>query len=378
MRLPPLEVELYRNISARHGAYDDVRRAVLSLAEHDVARATISSWPNYQPTPLHSLEGLAATLGIGGLWLKDESSRFGLGAFKSIGGAYAVLRLLERLGARDRAHEVTVACASAGNHGRAVAFGAKLFGCNCVVYLNEAVTPGRVAAIEGLGARVVRTTGSYDDAVRRVDADAAREGWYVVSDTAYDGYTDIPRDVMQGYTVLVEEALEQLEQPPTHVFVQAGVGGFAAAVCAHLWERYGAERPIIVVVEPRNAACVTASLAADRLVPLPDVQSIMGGLCCGEVSLLAFDFLHNCADYLITIPDEAVAPTMRLLKHGMNGDPSIISGESGVAGIAALIGACARDEFDHGVELYSQSRVLVFSTEGATDPESYARLTADA
>ncbi|MCL4764385.1 MAG: diaminopropionate ammonia-lyase, partial [Burkholderiales bacterium] len=261
--LPAVPVDLFLNPRVdRVGSYGAERTRILGGKALEAARREITSWPGYAVTPLHDLRGLAGALGIGQLHFKDEGGRFGLGSFKALGGAYAVGRLLAGLieretgtkvgtrelaaGAfRDRVRDVTVTCATDGNHGRSVAWGARMFGCKCVIYIHENVSEGRKAAIESFGAEVVRTPGNYDDAVRQADADARQLGRHVISDTSYEGYMDIPRDVMQGYGLMAEEALEQMGGTmPTHVFLQGGVGGMAAAVCSYFWERADGRRPI--------------------------------------------------------------------------------------------------------------------------------------
>jgi diaminopropionate ammonia-lyase len=395
--LAKLPARLVPNPKARTGAYPAELAGVLDPSAHRAAREQIESWPGYTRTPLHELTGLAAELGVERVWLKDESTRFGLGAFKSIGGAYAVYRFLEREikrrqpdaevtpqsliegQFRDWTAELTVACASAGNHGRAVAWGAQLFGARCVVYLYRGVSTGRAAAIEKLGAIVNTAPPNYDDAVRLVAHDAARNQWQIISDTGYHGYMDIPRTVMEGYTVIAEEVLEQLgAQRPTHVFLQGGVGGFAGAIAAHLWQWLPDRKPRIVIVEPAGAACILESLAAGEPVTLTKVESIMGGLCCGEVSLVAWDVLSLAADWAVAIPDAAVPISMRALREGVPGDPPVIAGESGSAGVAALCCLSASAEQRAALELDARARVLLFSTEGATDPATYAQYTGTA
>ena len=208
-------------------------------------------------------------------------------------------------------------CATDGNHGRSVAWGAQTFGCRCVIYVHETVSEGRCRAIAAYGAEVRRVAGTYDDAVRRAAADAAAQGWTVVSDTSYEGYTDVPRDVMQGYSLMVEEALAQAATLPSHVFVQGGVGGLAAGVCSYLWERYGAARPRFVVVEPDKADCLYRSAVAGRPTPAEGaLDTIMAGLACGEVSILAWRILEQGTDAFMTIGDDAAADCMRLLADG--------------------------------------------------------------
>ena len=233
------------------------------------ARASITSWPTYAPTPLHNLPALADEIGIAQLFYKDEATRLGLGSFKALGGAYAVLHsVAQEISVRgstatdiealmagqlsQAAGEITVVTATDGNHGRSVAWGAKNVGCKCIIYMHAEVSPGRQSAVEAFGAQVVRVAGDYGESVRKAAQDAAANNWLLVSDTAWPGYTDIPRSVMAGYTVMSTEAMNQLPPTvtPTHVFVQGGCGGLAGAVCVDLWHRYDAQRPIFVVVEP--------------------------------------------------------------------------------------------------------------------------------
>ncbi len=374
--------------------YGSERQREFGGARSSEAAAEITQWPGYAVTPLVALPALAARAGVGAILYKDEGSRFDLGSFKALGGAYAVFRLLareiqSRTGATavtaahlrsaryaEIAGRITVTCATDGNHGRSVAWGARLFGCRCVIYVHETVSEGRVAAIAAYGAEVRRSPGNYDDAVRTAARDAACEGWFVVSDTSYEGYLDVPRDVMQGYTVMVEESLQQLQGVvPTHVFVQGGVGGLAAAVTAHLWERFGSRRPRMVIVEPKNAGCLYESASRGVLTVVHgSLDTIMAGLSCGEPSLLAWRLLADGADDYMTIEDEPAAECMRVLAEGSGGDPPVVAGESAVAGLAGVLLA-AQDEFAKAaLGLSRESTVLVFGTEGDTDPELYRRI----
>ena len=379
--------------AATAAPYGEAQREILSLRAAQEARAEITGWPGYHPTPLRPLDGLAASAGIGALWYKDEAGRFGLGSFKALGGAYAVLRLLQReLGAgepagrrigaeelaagalRDLTRAITVTCATDGNHGRSVAWGAGWFGCRCVIYIHEGVSVGRESAIAAYGADVVRVPGSYDDAVRAAAEAAERHGRFVISDTSYPGYMEVPKEVMQGYSVMVAEAMEQLPAAhrPTHLFVQGGVGGLAAAVCAHLWEAWGRERPRLAVVEPERADALFRSARAGRpVVAEGDLNTIMAGLSCGEVSLLAWEILKTGADAFLTIPDDAAKHTMRLLAAGVEGDAPLVAGESGVAGLAGLLCALRDGAAREALGLGADSRVLVIGSEGATDPALY-------
>jgi diaminopropionate ammonia-lyase len=388
-----------RNPGALRGSYPTKLNAIISLHGHRAARSVIDTWPGYAPTPLYELPRTAEELGVRRLWIKDESPRFGLGAFKSIGGAYAVYQLLAgqilagqpaadvsaaaflRGAHRARTSGITVACASAGNHGRAVAWGASMFGARCVVYLYQNVSAGRRQAIEALGATVDVSARDYDEAVHSVASAAHDHGWFVVSDTAYPGYLEIPRTVMHGYTLIAQEALEQLAGArPTHVILQAGVGGFAAAITAHLWATLGAHRPTLITVEPAGAACLLESLVAQERVTLSNVTSIMGGLCCGQVSLVAWQILRHAIDLAVAIPDEFTIGAMRQLARPAPGQPCIVAGESGAAGLAAL--RALREDRAVGTPenpfLERHAEVLLFNTEGATDPDTWNRYTSEA
>ena len=364
---------------------------VLSAERFADAAAEIVGWPGHAPTPLVALPGLAHRLGIGELHYKDESGRFGLGSFKSLGGAYAVFRLLgreivrrgaaatppSRIGLvssrfRSIVSSVTVTCATDGNHGRSVAWGARLFGCRAVIYVQKDVTPARCEAIAALGATVVRVEGTYDEAVRRADADAAENGWFVVSDTSYPGYVEVPCDVMAGYGVMAGEVIADLREPPTHVFLQVGVGGLAAAVVARMVEVWGAVRPRFVAVEPKTAACLLPSLAAGRPVAAEGgLDTVMAGLACGEVSLVAWEILEAGIDDALAIDDTVAMRAMRLLADGT---PSVVGGESGAAGLAGVIAAAEDPILARALGLDRSARVVVFGSEGATDPAVYRRI----
>ncbi len=379
-------------LASRDAPWTAAQDEILSDAAFARAQATISSWPGYAPTPLVSLPALAASLGVGELLYKDEGGRFGLGSFKALGGAYAVARLLqkllsEKLG-RDvpmeevvsvahpqAAAEVTVCCATDGNHGRSVAWGARNFGARCVIFIHATVSEGRKAAIEAYGAEVRRCAGNYDDSVREAQATATAEGWFVVSDTSYPGYMDVPRDVMQGYEMMAAEAYEALDEPPTHVFIQTGVGGLAAAVAAQAVRRWGAARPMIVLADPDRSACWLDSIVAGKPVAVEgDLDTLMAGLACGEVSALAWEVLKDHGDAVMAVPDAAAVAAMNRLARPEDGDPAIVAGESAVAGLAALENALADPRAASALGLDASSRVLLFGTEGDTDPELYVHL----
>lgn len=394
--LPSLTAECLANPAAnRMTPYGARRSEILGADALALAQRELTQWQGYAVTPLHSLPALAQAMGVASVHYKDEGSRFGLGSFKALGGAYAVARLLCReLGAqlgrtlttqdlltpelRALCGGITVTCATDGNHGRSVAWGAQLFGCQCVIYIHATVSEGRKEAIAQYGAQVVRTAGNYDDAVRQADLDAKQYGRFVISDTSYPGYMEVPRDVMQGYQLMVEEAAQQLPERPTHIFVQAGVGGLAAAVCGYFWERDAGDRPIYVVVEPDKADCLTQSAKAGQLTAVTgDIDTLMAGLACGEVSHLAWEILEKGTDAFCVIPDDAAVAAMRLLAHPLGNDPVIVAGESAVAGVAAAIAASQSDAARQTLGLNADSRILFFGSEAATDPALYEQLVGE-
>ncbi|MAC19511.1 MAG: diaminopropionate ammonia-lyase [Phycisphaerae bacterium] len=257
-----------------------------------------------------------------------------------------------------------------------MAWGAERFGCESVVYMHEPVSPGRQSAVEKYGAHVVRVPGNYDDSVRAVAEAAESEGWIVVSDTAGSGTETAPRLVMAGYTLMSSEAIEQWphDSPPTHVFLQGGVGGMAAAVCVDLWGRFAAARPRFVTVEPEPAACLLESVAAGRRIDVDiRTESVMAGLSCGEVSTLAWPVIEEGVDDLLSIDDRPIGPLMERLER----ESSIEAGESAVAGLAGVVDTMEDPRRAAGLGLTSRSRILVFGTEGATDPVIHRRLIDD-
>lgn len=368
------------------------RSTVLDARSFDAARVEVTSWSGYAVTPLVSLAGLAAKLGIAELRYKDEGGRFGLDSFKALGGAYAVARVLQRrlvveFGGEAMAvqrlrgeqfaaliRNVTVTCATDGNHGRSVAWGAQHFGCRCVIFVHRHVSQARREAIARLGAEVQEVPGGYDEAVRHAAAVAADRGWVVVSDTSYPGYREVPRDVMHGYGVMADEIIVQWPAggAPTHVFVQAGVGALAAALCARFWMLWAERRPRFVVVEPLGADCVFRSLKAGRRVVVRGAhETVMAGLACGEVSELAWEILHAGADAAIACADGYALAAMRVLAAPLGGDVPIVAGETGGSGVAALLAADDHPELAARLGLDRSSRVLVIGSEGATDAEIY-------
>jgi diaminopropionate ammonia-lyase len=381
-----------RNASA-HPTLTAEAEALLPEAEHQAARREITSWPGYAPTPLVDLPGAAKAAGVAALHYKDEAYRFSLGSFKALGGAYAVLRLLQGelrtagiettaqeliSGAhRDRVSEITVCCATDGNHGRSVAWGAQMFGCACRIYIHENVSTDREAAIAAYGATMVRMPGDYDASVRAAARDAEANGWFLVADTnAGGGSALVPNLVMQGYTLIVDELVQQMAEAPTHVFIPAGVGGLAAAIAGRWAKLAGASRPRMVVVEPQVADCVFRALrdGAPRALD-GDVNSFMACLSAGEVSPAAWPILHAVADDAITIPDGAAVDTMIGLARARWGDRAVVSGESGCASVAAVLAVADYPQIRAELGLSSSSRVLCIGSEGATAPELWAKVT---
>ena len=391
MSLIPATLSHLTNASVSHAdTYPAALQTITSLEKARTAFASISEWPGYRPSPLQRLDQLAAQTGVDRIYYKDESQRFGLKSFKALGGAYAVARQLQaRIAAAcgedasiddllkgrysSIVQDIVISCATDGNHGRSVAWGCQMFGCPCIIYIHRDVSSGREQAMQALGAEVIRIEGNYDASVKQADGDALEHGRIIVSDTSYPGYVDIPKDVALGYTVMLAEAVEQMEGDiPTHVFVQAGVGGLAAAVCAYFWELWGSRRPRFIVVEPEQANCLQQSAAAGEPVTVEgDLETLMAGLSCGEVSLLAWDVLKPGVDDFMTVSEDAVPACMRLLAQG---DPAIEAGESAVAGLAAAIAARQDPELSKLLELDASSRIFVIGTEGAADAELYDQL----
>jgi diaminopropionate ammonia-lyase len=361
-------IRCHLNPRAVRGAPSDAELQIVSLAAARAARAELSTWPGFAPTPLRSLDPLARSSGIAALFYKDESQRLGLGSFKALGGAYAAGLAIREWQSKHPGSDVaalTLTCATDGNHGRAVAFGAQRYGCNCVVHVHDHALPDKIAAIQALGAMVVRITGTYDDAVRFARNASTRPNWLLVSDTSDDVADPTPIRVMQGYGVLTLELLERLASPPTHVFVQAGVGGLAAALAGTLAEAYGDVRPTFVVVEPERAACVFASAVLGRpAVVEGSLETEMAMLSCGEASPVAWQVLERHADAFVTIDDATAVSWTQRLRSGDDGFPAIDVGISGAAGLAGLQSALADRATREALALDERSRVLVIGTEG--------------
>lgn len=388
----------FLNPRAARTAYPADLAALMNAAQARQSREWMATWPglNPGPTPLRELPDLARRLGVAGLSVKDESLRSPLGSFKALGAPVALLREILRrhpglvpsavlAGAHaDALQGDTVISATDGNHGRALAAAARDVGCPCVIVLHGQVSPEREQAIAAQGARIVRIAGDYDASVQEAARLARENGWQVVSDTSYEGYEDIPRDVMQGYSTLALEVLEQTGAQAgqagafSHVFLQGGVGGLAAGVASLLWEFHGAQRPRFIVVEPAQADCLLQSaMQGAPARATGSVDSVMAGLACGETSPLAWRFLQPCVDAFMTVDDAEAVQAMRELARGSEHDIPVLAGESGVAGLAALHRLQAEPQHAAALGLDAHSRALLISTEGATAPEVYAQLVGE-
>lgn len=388
---------LIENKYASHAAYGDDLRAVMSIEQAEQSRQWLSYWPmlTREATPLWRLPALAKQLGVAQISVKDESKRAALGSFKALGAPIALIRLILRetrntsftakgLFLGHHAGELsnfTVISATDGNHGRALAAAAKDVGCRCVIVLHRNVSQEREKSIAEYGAEIIRIDGNYDASVQLAANRAAKNGWYVVSDTSYDGYETVPRDVMQGYGTIAAELLAQegvgskATSPYTHIFLQGGVGGLAAGIISYLWERFGEQRPTFIVVEPEQADCLFQSALQGRAAHATGtVDSVMAGLACGETSPLAWRFLQPSVDFFQTISDDDAVKAMRLLASGCENDVPIVGGESGVAGLAGFLSLTSSSEARQQIGLNADSRILLINTEGATAPIIYEQL----
>lgn len=374
--------------------------ADLSLLNNEAAqkvRGFHKSFKEYQVTPLVDLKGLAVELGLGQVWVKDESYRFGLNAFKVLGGTYAIGKYLaDKLGmdisqvgrdmlaapeTRAKIGQITFASTTDGNHGRGVAWTARQLGQKAIIYMPKGSAQIRVDNILAAGAECYVTDMNYDDTVRMTDAKAKENGWVVVQDTAWEGYTEIPTWIMQGYMTLAVEALEQIKEAggvrPTHLFLQAGVGSFAGAVLGYLAGALGENCPITTVVEPKKASCIYKSaVAADGQAHTVggDMNTIMAGLACGEPSIISWGILRDYAAAYVEMNDFYAANGMRILGAPKKGDTPVVSGESGAATMGALQHIARHHnalDLKKALKLDEKSKVLIISTEGDTDPEIY-------
>lgn len=373
--------------------------AFLSRAEIAGVANFYNQCPNYHPTPLYSLPGLAGAIGIKNIYVKDESARLGLDSFKALGGFYAIARLIaEKLGedflktgfgylssgkAKKVLGEITFATATDGNHGKGVAMAATSFGHRAAVYLPRGSRENRVKAIEEAGGSAYVTEWNYDDTVRYVFEEAKRKGYTVVQDTVMEGYRKTPGWIMQGYALMAKEIIDSIEQGrvssdlnsgsyPTHVILQAGVGSMPASVTGYFLERLAAKNPHTIIVEPENAACFFKSAAGDGSPKTVsgDLETIMAGLACGVPNPVAWEIIKSSAKHFLSLPDWVAARGVRILKNPLPGDPAIISGESGSigSGFLSLFACDALPGLKEKLGLDKDSVVLVLNTEGVTDP----------
>lgn len=364
-------------------------------------RAFHASFPEYQVTPLAKLDQLAKALGVANVYVKDESYRFGLNAFKVLGGSYTIGNYLaQRLGkdiselpfpvlsseeVRRQIGEVTFVTATDGNHGRGIAWTANRLGQKSVVYMPKGSALERLHNIQALGADASITDMNYDDAVRLANSNAEKYGWVMVQDTAWEGYEDIPGWIMEGYTTMAAEAVEQMKgEKPTHVFLQAGVGAMSGGITGFFADLYGDEdRPIITIVEPNKADCIYRSAKANDGKPhfvKGDMNTIMAGLACGEPCTIGWNVLRDYADNFVSMPDYVAAEGMRVLGNPLPGDERVISGESGAATLGFVAEVMRNESLDwlrEQLKLDENSKILCFSTEGDTDRENYRRIVWD-
>jgi diaminopropionate ammonia-lyase len=358
------------------------------------------SFPKYEPTPIRELENLASKLGVKSIMIKDESYRFGLKAFKVLGGSYAIGSYIaekmnmdidelsyEKMTSEEVRRElgnITFISATDGNHGRGVAWTVNELKQSSVIYMPKGSSKERLENIRAAGAKAEITDLNYDDAVRLANEHANENGWVLIQDTSWKGYEDIPTHIMQGYTTMAYEAYQQLEgQKPTHVFLQAGVGSFAAAVTGFFASVYGEEQPVITIVEPNQAACIFKTMKENdgKIHPVTsEMNTIMAGLACGEPVTIGIEILRNYCDNFVSCPDYAAAQGMRVLSSPIKSDSRIISGESGAAGFGLFYEIMTNKdlkEWKDKLKIKEDSVLLFFSTEGDTDQESFNKIVWD-
>ena len=385
--------------SLRHERGEACCLDFLGQAKAEEIRRYHATFPMYEPTPLVCMPETAAMLGLGNMYVKDESKRFGLNAFKVLGGSYAIgheladmlgkpmedvdFGLLTSAKVREQLGEITFITATDGNHGRGVAWTATQVGMKSVVYMPKGSASERLENIIAVGADASITDMNYDDTVRLACAHAKEKGWVLVQDTSWEGYEKIPCRIMQGYCTMGLEALEQMPEKPTHIFLQAGVGSMAGAMAGFFAAVYGEERPQIVIVEPNKADCIyrTAEANDGALHCVSgDMDTIMAGLACGEPCQLAWDILKHCADHFVSCPDYVAAKGMRILGNPAGQDGRMISGESGASAFGCAAEIMTNPErawMKEQIGLNEQSRVLFFSTEGDTDKANYRAIVWD-
>jgi len=343
--------------------------SLLTSKDIDDAYNSISKWEGYSPTPLVKLNKLAKELKLKNIFYKDENERFNLKSFKALGGAYAV----EKVTKGNK--EIVVATATAGNHGRSVAWGAKRLGLKCKIFISEFVSDARGKAMEELGAEVIKVKGNYENSLIECIKQSTENSWQIVQDVAWKDYMLVPKYTMAGYSVMMKEIAEQInDEKISHIILQAGVGGMAGAMVAGI-ARYLDNIPTIIVVEPDSAACVMESIKTGKIEKI-DIkrESLMGGMSCGEVSLVPWEILKNSVKHCISLPDDDIAKTMKLLGNASFSEESIIAGENAAPGVISLIASCEDEAIKSKIQLNENSNVLIFGCEGDTDQEMYQKL----
>ena len=341
----------------------------LSKKDIDDAYSSISSWEGYSPTPLIELDKLSKELNLNKIFYKDESKRFDLKSFKALGGAYAVEKVSN--GNKD----IVVATATAGNHGRSVAWGARRLGLKCKIFISEFVSDARGQAMADLGADVVKVKGNYEKSLIECIKQSTDNNWQIVQDVAWKDYMIVPKYTMAGYTVMMKEIVDQInENKITHIILQAGVGGMAGAMVAGI-ARYLDNIPVTITVEPDSAACVLESIRTGKIEKI-DIkrESLMGGMSCGEVSLVPWDILKNSVRYCISLPDDDIAKTMKLLGNASFSKEKIIAGENSAPGVISLITSCEDEKIKEKIGLNKDSNVMLIGCEGDTDQKMYQKL----
>ena len=333
------------------------------------AVTTIENWETYKPTPLIELDKLSSYLNINKIYYKDEGFRFDLKSFKALGGAFAVNKIVKETKAK------TVSTATAGNHGRSVAWGAQRLGIKCKIFISEFVSEDRAEAMRNLGADVIRVKGNYDASLKECINQSKKNQWEIVQDVSWEGYKTVPRYIMAGYTIMIKEIFDKIKNEKiSHVFLQAGVGGMAAAAIAG-FAKYSNNLPCFITVEPKDAECVLQSIKNKKPTSINiQKESIMGGMSCGDVSSLAWEILRHSTNCSISISDEAIATTIALLKQKEFSNEEIIAGECGVPGVISLISAIKDKNICEKLKLNSQSNVLLIGCEGLTDFKMYNKL----
>ena len=343
--------------------------SILSKNEIDEAYRVISTWDNYSPTPLISLNKLSEKLKLNKIFYKDESKRFNLKSFKALGGAYAVEKV-----SRGN-NEIVISTATAGNHGRSVAWGSKKLGLKCKIFISEYVSEFRAKIMRSFGADVIRVKGNYDASLKECIKQSKQNNWQIVQDVAWQDYKLVPKLTMAGYSVMMKEISEQINNEQiSHVILQAGVGGMAAAMVAGI-ARYLDNVPKIIVVEPDGAACVLESIKAGELKKISiKKESLMGGMSCDEVSLVPWEILKNSVSYCITVSDDYISKTIKFLANCKFSDEKIVGGECSTPGIISLTGLCNDSKIKNEINLNENSNVLLFGCEGDADEELYQKL----